>query len=1166
MEQENSTGSSPSHNQLLAPMEEKQCIRIGLRNAVEQAIITFANGFLAHPRNEALREDLRSGRLSPATFYQQLLYLIYRLLFLMVAEERGLLSGGDGQDLPAREYFTIGRLRSLADESLSASERFSDLYLNLQALFHTLCNEEGAAALGLPPLNGELFESARVSAFGDAYLNNRDLLTAIHTLSWFVPRDQRVPTRVNYRHMDVEELGSVYESLLDLHPIVAEQDGRLAFHFGVGTERKSTGSYYTRPELVQELVKSALVPVIEERLQAAKPDQREAALLGLTVCDPACGSGHFLLAAARRIGTELAKVRTGEEAPPPEDVRRAVRDAITHCIYGVDKNPLAVDLCKVALWIEGHYGGRPLTFLDHHIRCGDSLVGVFDLSVLEEGIPDDAFKPVTGDDKNVAGAVRKRNKQECKSGQATLSFDLREDLTAVLDTRRSLLSIPDNTLEDVRRKREAYEQLQQEGTSLWHQQMACHLWTAAFFAQLTPEAQDQGLIPTTGDMRRFLQDPASVSQRLIAHVWAMAQRNRFFHWPLEFPEVFERGGFDCILSNPPWERIKLQEKEFFATRDPKIAEAPNKAARQRLITSLRGTNPALFREFTDELHTVESTSKFLHQSKRYPLTGRGDVNTYAIFAELYRTALGPRGGAGIIIPTGIATDDTTKAFFKDVLERRSLISLYDFENREGIFPAVHRSYKFCLLCLAAPGAGPQEPQFAFFLHRVDQIADKHRVFKLPPRDLSLINPNTRTCPVFRTAADAALTRAIYQRVPVLVNEAMGQNPWGVSFLAMFHMANDSHLFRTRKELLADGFTLVGNRFVKGDEVWLPLYEAKMIWHFDHRFGSYATRTDDRGYSGLPKTPSNAYRDPSYVPQPWYWVPRAEVEKRLSHWPRGWLLGFRDITRATDERTAIFSLLPRAGVGHNMSLLLLPETVTATHVSCLLACVCSLPFDYVAKQKIAGVHMSFFCVEQLPVLPPSAYSRDDLAFIVPRVVELVYTAWDIKAFADDVWRETDEDLRLALQQQWTTNQAATGGYTGDSAGIPLSPFQHKVNHAAIGASAVDLTENPLPPFRWDENRRAVLKAELDAYYARLYGLTRKQLRYILDPHGVSERELEDILDPWEDPSCSGPHLLPANPALNFPSETFRVLKDKEEKLFGEYRTRRLVLTAWERQHE
>ena len=104
--------------------------------------------------------------------------------------------------------------------------------------------------------------------------------------------------------------------------------------------------------------------------------------------------------------------------------------------------------------------------------------------------------------------------------------------------------------------------------------------------------------------------------------------------------------------------------------------------------------------------------------------------------------------------------------------------------------------------------------------------------------------------------------------------------------------------------------------------------------------------------------------------------------------------------------------------------------------------------------------------------------------------------------------------------------------------------------------------PLPPFKWSEERRAVLRAELDAYYARLYGLNRKQLRYILDPHGLSERELEDILDPWEDPTASGPHLLPAEPAEDFPGETFRVLKNKEEKAFGEYRTRRLVLEAWE----
>jgi N-6 DNA Methylase len=226
---------------------------------------------------------------------------------------------------------------------------------------------------------------------------------------WSAPAG--VPRRVNYGGLDVEELGSIYESLLDYHPQVSREPW--SFALAAGSQRKETGSYYTPPELVRELIESALVPAMEARCDAAKTkEEKERALLSLTICDPAAGSGHFLLAAARRVGRELAIIRSSEAEPAPETYRAALRDVIRHCLYAVDKNPLAVDLCKVALWVEGHAPGLPLSFLDHHIRCGDSLVGVFDLDVLKAGIPDAAFKQLTGDDRAVCAELRKRNKRE----------------------------------------------------------------------------------------------------------------------------------------------------------------------------------------------------------------------------------------------------------------------------------------------------------------------------------------------------------------------------------------------------------------------------------------------------------------------------------------------------------------------------------------------------------------------------------------------------------------------------------------------------------------------------------------------------------------------------------------------------------------------------------
>jgi hypothetical protein len=1068
-------------------------IRDGLRNAVEQAIRIFGNGFLRHSRNEALRQAIRDQQLTPRRFYQQLLYLIYRLLFLMVAEERGLLVSRQNQTAGDfyRAHLSLARLRVLADEPLSAPERFDDLFLALHTLFHVLHDEKLAGQLALPPLNGKLFDP--LPHIDPARLNNRDLLNAIRSLSWFVPAEERVPRRINYAALDVEELGSVYESLLELQPVFTETEGRPAFDFAHGTERKSTGSYYTAPELVGELIQSALVPVIEERLKAAKTTaDKIKGLLSLKICDMACGSGHFLLAAARRLGKELAILRTGQDEPAPEDIRSAIREVITHCIYGVDKNPLAVDLCKVALWIEGHAEGKPLTFLDHRIRCGDSLVGVFDLNVLKAGIPDEAFNPVSGDDKPTARELKRRNHDE-RSGQMHLPFDPAAALHQIADSAHQLAAIPDDSPEAVRRKEQLFDTIRRSPLAI-RQRTACNLWTAAFFAQLTPEARNARHVPTTDDLRRCLENPNSLDARLTGHANALARQLCFFHWPLEFPDVFEQGGFDVMLGNPPWERIKLQEQEFFATRDPQIAAAPNKAARQRLIDALPQNNPAMAREFADAKHAAEAGSKFVRASDRFPLTAVGDINTYALFAELSRRLLNPQGRAGIIVPTGIATDDTCKAFFADLNDHRALASLYDFENREALFPAVDSRMKFCLLTTS--GKPTERGDFAFFCTRADHLRDEQRRFALAPEDLALLNPNTRTCPIFRTRADAELTKKIYRCVPVLVNEQTGENPWGVRFMTMFHMANDSGLFQTA-----------------GDEGLLPLYEAKMIWHFDHRWATY-DGNDTRDCTEAEK------QDPHFTVRPRYWVASEEVETGLGDWKPRWLLGFRDITNATNERTAILSLLPRVGVGHTAPLTFLSQAGDHSMIACLLACTNSLPFDYVARQKMGGIHMTYTILNQLPVLPPSAYTESDRAFIVPRVVELVYTAWDLQPFAADILAE----IGPATWNRW----------------FPENPVRIASSEKGDrGSSNPQLATSPLAisPFLWQEERRAVLRAELDAYYARLYGLTRDELRYILDPKDVYGE--------------------------NFPGETFRVLKEKELAKYGEYRTRRLVLEAWER---
>jgi len=844
-------------------IEEGGRVRERLREGVERALGILGRALLAHPESVALREALVSGELSPVGYYRELLRLIYRLLFLFVVEERRLLLPPAEDERTRRlhevylQHYSASRLRARS-EAHHAGDTYCDLWHGLMRTFDLLRDDAQASRLGMSALNGELFGPHACAHIERAVCTNQDLLDAIASLTLF--QDEGTYRRVNFAWLDVEELGSVYESLLDYHPRVeitpagTDAQGAVAlpereagegsptrigtgagvtcsFELVMGSERKQTGSYYTPPSLVRQLIRTALEPVIEQRLKEAGHDRQkqEEALLSLRVCDPASGSGHFLLAAARRIARELARVRTGEDEPAPEAYRQALRDVIRECIYAVDKNPLAVDLCKVALWIEGYNTGMPLSFLDNHIKCGDSLVGVFDIRALAEGVPDEAYEAVEGDNKDTATAIRKRNKEE-RLQYSLWGASSVPDITDIARDFAQLSTLAERTPEEVRRKEQRYSDLRKPGTRWWDLKVACDLWTYAFFAPLRSGEP----VPTTTNvwaaLERSGKDPQVEGQAI-----AYSQEHPFFHWPLEFPEVFDRQGFDVVLGNPPWERIKLQQQEFFASRDPDIARARNKAERERLIKQLPQSNPELAREYDRALHASEAQSKFVRKSGRFPLCGRGDVNTYSVFTETFFRLVSPQGRAGLIVPTGIATDDTNKHFFAELVRTGRLASLYDFENK-GIFPAVDDRYKFCLLTLGGDGQRSSAAEFAFFLHSVEELesgspevlaargtpsqgasgapaGDKR--FTLTPEEIALINPNTRTCPIFRSRRDAELTLDIYRRVPVLVKEGPPEeNPWGVSFLRMFDMSNDSHLFRTREELEAAGYTLVGNVFVR----------------------------------------------------------------------------------------------------------------------------------------------------------------------------------------------------------------------------------------------------------------------------------------------------------------------------------------------------------------
>ena len=350
------------------------------------------------------------------------------------------------------------------------------------------------------------------------------------------------------------------------------------------------------------------------------------------------------------------------------------------------------------------------------------------------------------------------------------------------------------------------------------------------------------------------------------------------------PKCFDNGGFDVVLGNPPWERMNLQQREFFATRNKAIANAPNKATRDRLIVEMRRANPVLAAEFDDAIYDYEATSNFAHNKIRFTLTGRGDVNTYAVFAETARKLLAPNGRMGMIVPTGIATDNSTKDFFADIVRHQVLVSLFDFENRQKVFPGIDSRIKFCLLTIGGEGQRNSAAEFAFFLHRVEQLDDDNSRFQMLPADFALFSPNTGNCPVFRSHRDMEINRKMYERAGVFWQEAKpGReevNPWGVKLQRMFHMSDDSHLFHTREQLEGDGWTLAGNIFERGNECWLPLYEPKLFHQYDHRFATFEGVSAARTRRGNARDmSSDGKQDPNTTILPRYWIAEKEVQKK-----------------------------------------------------------------------------------------------------------------------------------------------------------------------------------------------------------------------------------------------------------------------------------------------
>lgn len=1135
-------------------IESGNRIRNGLSLAVQKTMETIGNAVLTSEGkgNEDLRKAFTEGTMDATKLNKELIHFIYRLLFLFIIEERGLVYQiPDSPDAPNykqlcewqdiyKKFYAASRLRHLSELAYLKQRQYFDLWQGLMDTFHLFEPDTFGERLGIKPLGGVLFGRETLHWLKQCQVSNLDVLTAFSALNEFTDeRQQRV--KINYSSLDVEEFGSVYEGILEMRPFVQPGVAASDWQFGFvgGLDRQSTSSYYTRPDLVQNLIKTTLEPVIKEKIAAqTTTEEKIKALLNMKVCDAASGSGHIVLAMARTIAWYICTLRTGEDNPASLDYRQALREVISRCVYAVDYNPDAVELCKVVLWIEGYCAGKPLSFLDHHIRCGNSVLGVSDLQMLIDGVPD---KALTADGKDTLKALKKMNQEAVKAVNGTLdneptlgledSFGV-ENMSAaqigLADKIRFINHLPEDTLEEEIIKQERWKELM-ESARVDCLRRACDIYTCAFYHTVQKDElyKDNGgsnkelileaEVPYTKTVMRALQEinameclekgkPLPTFYRQLSadfktEVKRMADEQRFFHWCVEFPEVFAANkGFDVMCGNPPWDKIKVEDKKWFESHGrADIVNAGTASQRKEAIETLQTSDPTLYKEYAKALADAEALSRFARLAGRFDLTATGDIDLYPMFAELCLSF--SKEAWGLVLPTGIAVNDSNKAFFSKLIDENRLVSLYDFENKEGLFD-IHRMFKFCLLVASKPQDKPRIVKGGFYLNRLDHLLDPRRIYSLQTSDFARLNPNTKTCPVFRTSRDAKLTAKIYRNSTILYNEVTGENPWNVKFARMLDMSNDSYLFRTYAQLTELGATLNGTTFTTVDgETYVPLYEGKMIWHYNHHYGSWPIEGERPNSINMPSEAE--LENPDSCIMPWYWVPLSAVNDRLVkydkdgnivwEWKHKWMLGYRCVARSVDIRTFICSPIPNAiGVG-NSATLLYAERGTMP-VASLCAMMSSLTFDFAVRQKVGGINMSTFFVKQFPVLTPDQIPSAMQWQIVKRVAELCYFNHDMDGWASELWDEMNEEQRAELLQ--------------------------------LGAQQ---------PWIYDPERRAILQAELDAIFAHLYGLNTEDFRYILDPEDVCGK------------GCI--------------NETFRVLKDNEIRQYGEYRTKRLVLEAW-----
>ncbi len=1020
-----------------------------LRAGVEQAIATLGAGFLKHRANTALHERLGSGELDAQDYYRQLLRLVYRLIFLFVAEDREVLLEPKATDEAKGRYLRFYSTQALRDLALRRrggphGDRWQALKLVMRGF------SDGLPELGLPALGSFLWEEDSLPDLMAAELANVDLFGALRSLG--TTKEGKQAAVVNWRNIGAEELGSIYESLLELHPELNKEAGTFKLEVAAGHERKTTGSYYTPTALVDCLLDSALDPVLDEA--AAKPDP-ETAILNLKVCDPACGSGHFLVAAARRVAKRLAAVRSGDEEPSPGEIQHALREVVGRCVYGVDINPMAVELCNVSLWMEAVEPGKPLSFLDSHIQCGNALLGATP-ALMARGIPDEAFKPIEGDVKKVASALRKRNKSErqaIEAGQSTMfdAFDrvASRDVASVAEKARAVEGAADAHISDLRDKERSWGNLTRspEFKDAWFR---ADMWCSAFFWIKQPGDLQGGAI--TQDLwRRIQSDITSAPQATRKAVHDLARQYRYLHWHLAFPTVFGAveaniddddltgwtGGFDVMLGNPPWDALSPDAKEFFSQYEPEIRFADRvtqKAIMGRLMEDVRIAEK--WESYRRELY---ASVLFMKSSGRYSLyspgnLGKGDFNVYRMFVETALRTIRDGGRAAQIVPDGLYNGANCMAIRKELFEHCVFDGFLGFENNRQVwFDGIDGRAKFTIYSARHPGK-TSVFRAAFNIRSLAQLAEVQAgaALRMPVALVETFSPDALAVMEFESQRDIDIATKMYNRHPKFGDETAG--PPLRHYMREIDMGNDRALFRE-------------------DPTGVPLYEGRMVAQYDYRAKGYRSgRGRKAEWEDLPFSCSTKSIQPQWR------VMRDMVPNKCRKNLGLFRIGYCRIASPTNERSLVSCLLPPMTLAGDSVFVITFDDVAGWPYLVWLAVANSFVMDFLARKKVS-LNMTYTLMDSMP-FPRFTQDDDAVQYLVPRVLRLVCAGPEMVPFCNDM---------------------AAGGWVA----------KHKSKSAVPGST--------------NKEERREIQAEIDAYVARnVYGMTRDELAYVLDMFPIVEK--------------------------------------------------------------